>query len=131
MTRPGKTTTYEGDGSPILQACLRLAIPVYEAAGASILGLDTIHIPEFLSRAVVGLKPRWISLRYTERGFTISVQTQDRRDANGRFCYVAVALALAAHRAESGLWELRPGVEAPLMAAATVVLANGWAEVRP
>ena len=114
----------------VLAASLCLAAPVYQAAGASLLGIDTIHVPEFLCRAVVGLKPRWISLRYTERGFTISVQTQGLL-ATGRFCYVAVALALAAHRAEAGLWRLVPGVEAPLMAAAAVVLANGWAEVRP
>lgn len=33
--------------------------------------------------------------------------------------------------AAAGRWELVPGVEAPLMAAATVVLANGWARVGP
>ena len=113
----------------VLQGSLRLAAPVYEAAGASLLGIDTIHVPEFLCRAVVGLRPGRLRLRHTARGFTIFVDGQGLL-ASGH-CYAAVALVLAAEMAQRGRWELVPGVEAPLMAAATVVLANGWAEVRP
>ena len=114
----------------VLQDSLRLAAPVYEAAGASLLGIDTIHVPEFLCRAVVGLRPGRLRLRHTARGFTIFVDGQGLL-ASGHACYVAVALVLAAEMAQRGRWELVPGVEAPLMAAATVALANGWAKVQP
>lgn len=118
------------DAMAVLEKSLRLAAPMYEAVGASLKGIDTIHVPEFLCRAVVGMRPSRLRLRHTAQGFTIFVEGQARQ-AYGHNSYVAVALVLAAHMAAAGRWELVPGVEAPLMAAATVVLANGWARVGP
>ena len=93
--------------------------------------VDAVLATDFLCRAVVGLRPSRITARwsasYAPQGYVV-YSAHTGASSWGGLTYLAAALAMAAERAERGLWELRDGIEVPLAAAASVVTANDWAQ---
>jgi len=96
--------------------------------------VDAILATDYLCRAVVGLRPnrltcRWVAT-FAPRGYML-YSAHVGASSWGGLTYLASALGMAAQRAESGLWKLRSGIEAPLAAAASLVLVNDWARDMP